>query len=185
MRGARLDRARVPNIFSLDPNRRIADSNRSLSGGATASEIADAVRSRALSAADVLERSLQRIAATNAEVNAFVHLDVDAARTLALQVDRLVAEGRDPGPLAGVPIGVKDTEDCAGMPTRDGSLFYQGQVPARTDSAMVARASSGLPVGPEMICRRGRDNVAFRLARVLEQTAPWPLVALRYRRSGG
>src|SRR5688572_8319188 len=115
----------------------------------SAREIADAVRAGAMSASEVLERSLERIAAANPDVNAFVHLDPDAARALARQIDRLVAEGHDPGPLAGVPFGVKDTEDCAGMPTRHGSLLYKDQPPARADSAMVARAKAAgaIPVG--------------------------------------
>src|SRR5207248_5973816 len=64
-------------------------------------------------------------------------------------VDAAVANGDDPGPLAGVPFGVKDLEDCAGMPTSHGSLLYKGRPPVAADSAHVRRlrASGAVPVG--------------------------------------
>src|ERR671911_281887 len=64
-------------------------------------------------------------------------------------VDAAVADGRDPGPFAGVPIGVKDLEDCAGMPTTRGSLVYAGRGPVAVDSIHVARlrAAGAVPVG--------------------------------------
>ena len=54
-----------------------------------------------------------------------------------------------PGPFAGVPIGVKDLEDCAGMPTSRGSLVYKGRSPVEHDSIHVARlrAAGAVPVG--------------------------------------
>ncbi len=60
-----------------------------------------------------------------------------------------MAAGRDPGPFAGVPIGVKDLEDCAGMPTTHGSLVYKGAPPAARDSLHVARlrAAGAVPIG--------------------------------------
>ena len=50
-----------------------------------------------------------------------------------------VAAGEDPGPLAGVPFGVKDLDDCAGMPTGRGSLWYSGGPPLTSDSIHVRR----------------------------------------------
>ena len=60
-----------------------------------------------------------------------------------------MAAGRDPGPFAGVPIGVKDLEDCAGMPTSKGSLAYATRGPVAADSIHVARlrAAGAVPVG--------------------------------------
>lgn len=58
-----------------------------------------------------------------------------------------MARGEDPEPLAGVPFGVKDLEDCAGMPTSKGSLVFKGQPPVEHDSVNVARmrAAGGVP----------------------------------------
>jgi aspartyl-tRNA(Asn)/glutamyl-tRNA(Gln) amidotransferase subunit A len=116
---------------------------------ASAIEIAESVRSGDRRAVDVLEECLACIQALDGEINAFIHVDPAHARQTAEAVDAAVAAGRDPGPLAGVPFGVKDLQDCAGMPTGHGSRLYQGRSPAPTDSVMVARmrAAGAVPVG--------------------------------------
>lgn len=115
----------------------------------SASEAADAVRRGELSAVELLERCIGAIHAGDEALNAFVHLDLDGARAAAAAVDAAVARGEDPGPFAGVPIGVKDLEDCAGMPTSHGSLLYKGTPPQPHDSIHLARlrAAGAVPVG--------------------------------------
>ena len=115
----------------------------------SAIDAADAVRRGAVSAADLTEQCLTAIAATNPELNAFVHLDADGARDAAARIDARVAAGEDPGPLAGVPFGVKDLDDCAGMPTTHGSRWYLGRPPVEHDSLHVARmrAAGAIPIG--------------------------------------
>jgi aspartyl-tRNA(Asn)/glutamyl-tRNA(Gln) amidotransferase subunit A len=115
----------------------------------TAIEIADAVRRGEERASAVLEECLAAIEARNPSLGAFVHVDADLAMRAAEAVDAKVARGEDPGPLAGVPIGVKDLEDCAGMPTSYGSLLYKGGAPVAADSVHVARlrAAGAVPVG--------------------------------------
>ena len=115
----------------------------------TAIEIAESVRSGRRSAREVLDTYLARIEAGNEALNAFVHVDADLAGRAAARVDEQVAAGDDPGPFAGVPFGVKDLEDCKGMPTSHGSLPYMGRGPVAADSVHVARlrAAGGVPVG--------------------------------------
>jgi aspartyl-tRNA(Asn)/glutamyl-tRNA(Gln) amidotransferase subunit A len=115
----------------------------------TVIEIADAVRRGQLKATEVLEESLAAIERTNRELNAFVVVDEDLARQVAADVDNSIAAGRDPGLLAGVPFGVKDLEDCAGLPTSKGSLLFKGRAPVGEDSIHVARlrAAGAVPVG--------------------------------------
>lgn len=98
---------------------------------------------------DVVDEALARIDAANGELNAFVHVDAELARREAARVDATVAAGGDPGPLAGVPFGVKDLEDCAGLPTSQGSLLFKGRPPVARDSIHVARmrAAGAVPVG--------------------------------------
>lgn len=103
-----------------------------------ACEIADQVRSGQVAAKEVLESFLERIESFNDELKAFVHLDVAGARAQAAEIDRRIAARENPGPLAGVPIGVKDLEDAAGMPTTHGSLIFRGNI-ADSDSIQVAR----------------------------------------------
>ncbi len=116
---------------------------------ATVIEIADAVRVGERRAVEVLDHCLSAIGRLDGQLNAFVHVDPDGAWRAAEAVDRAVAMGRDPGPLAGVPFGVKDLEDCAGMPTSYGSLLYKGRPPVLSDSVPVARMrnAGAIPIG--------------------------------------
>jgi aspartyl-tRNA(Asn)/glutamyl-tRNA(Gln) amidotransferase subunit A len=115
----------------------------------TVIEVAEAVRKGELKAVEILDQCLDAIAAGNEPLNAFVILDADLARREAERVDERVARGEDPGPLAGVPFGVKDLENCAGLPTSHGSLLYKGRPPVDQDSIHVSRlrAAGAVPVG--------------------------------------
>src|SRR5215470_13863369 len=81
-----------------------------------ATAIADGIRAGELKAIEVLEHHLERIDRHNAPLNAFVHLDPDRAMAAATDVDRRVAAGDDPGPFAGVPLGIKELESVEGWP---------------------------------------------------------------------
>src|SRR3954465_13996528 len=114
----------------------------------TVIETAEAVRRGEVKAVEVLDECLTAIDKGNEALNAFVHLDPELARREAERIDGLVAQGEDPGPLAGVPFGVKDLEDCCGMPTSHGSLLYKGRPSLEEDSVHVARlrAAGAVPV---------------------------------------
>lgn len=102
-------------------------------------EIAEQVRGGRRSAVSVAEEALARIEAGNGRLGAFVALDPERSLAQARAVDELVAEGVDPGPLAGVPLGVKDLEDAVGFPTTQGSPTHADAAPATKDSSLVAR----------------------------------------------
>ena len=87
----------------------------------TAVEIAAAVRSGQRSAVDVVEEHLARIEEREAELHAFNLVLVDEARAAADAVDAAVAAGRDPGPLAGVPVALKDNMVTRGIATNESS----------------------------------------------------------------
>ncbi len=114
----------------------------------TVVELAAAVRAGERSAVSVTEDALARVAADET-LNAFVAVDADLALAAARAVDEAVARGDDPGTLAGVPFGVKDLEDCAGLTTSHGSLLHRDDPPAATDSIHVARlrAAGAVPIG--------------------------------------
>lgn len=111
--------------------------------------LARAIRSGDLRAVELLDLCRERTEARNAELRAFVYLDWQAARQAAAAVDAAVDRGAELGPLAGVPFAVKDTEDCAGMPTEFGSQLRRGAAPAERDAPHVARlrAAGAIPVG--------------------------------------
>jgi Asp-tRNA(Asn)/Glu-tRNA(Gln) amidotransferase A subunit family amidase len=88
---------------------------------------------RELSAEALMRACLDRIAEREAEVQAFVHLDADAALAQARAVDA----GPWRGPLHGLPLGVKDLFDTASLPTGYGSPLYAGHHPV-ADAAAVA-----------------------------------------------
>jgi aspartyl-tRNA(Asn)/glutamyl-tRNA(Gln) amidotransferase subunit A len=98
--------------------------------------IADQVRRRERSAAEVLEEHLERLTADG--LGAVWQITEDRARREAAAVDSAVATGCDPGPLAGVPVGWKDLIDTAGISTTYGSAIFRDHVPDR-DADVVAR----------------------------------------------
>jgi aspartyl-tRNA(Asn)/glutamyl-tRNA(Gln) amidotransferase subunit A len=105
----------------------------------TVAELADAVRSGKVSARELTQVALDRIDALNPRLNAFVAVDGEAALDAAAEVDEAIAGGDDPGPLAGIPIGVKDNMDAAGYRTTIGSALHADRAPATTDCVLVAR----------------------------------------------
>ena len=93
-------------------------------------EIGSLLRARTVSAVEVTEAHLARIERLNPTLNAFVTVMAAEARDAARRADAELAAGRWRGPLHGVPIGVKDIFDTAGVRTTHGSSFYRDNVPA-------------------------------------------------------
>jgi len=95
------------------------------------------IGSKKLSPVELLDSCLKRIAATNGRVNAVVARDDKAARKAAKQAEAAVMRGEDLGILHGLPVGVKDLEETAGLKTTHGSLIYKDHVP-KADQLSVA-----------------------------------------------
>jgi aspartyl-tRNA(Asn)/glutamyl-tRNA(Gln) amidotransferase subunit A len=96
------------------------------------------VRAGARAASDVAEEALATVAAENGQFNAFLSVLDDDARAQAAAVDAAVAEGRDPGPLAGVPVALKDNLCTRGHDTTCGSRILEGWRPPY-DATVVER----------------------------------------------
>lgn len=105
----------------------------------TVEALAASVRGGERSAVAVTEAALSRIEAHDATLNAFVAVDAERARSEAAVIDERIAAGDDVGPLAGVPIGVKDLEDAAGFRTTRGAAHLASIAPAGADANEVAR----------------------------------------------
>ena len=101
--------------------------------GASATEIASMVRNGAATATDVLEAALARVDALDDTLHAFVERTDSAARERAAETDAAISRGERVGPLAGVPIAIKDLIATAGVPTRNGSVAYADWTPEEDD----------------------------------------------------
>jgi amidase len=117
---------------------------RPVSGGArtwvslSATELAQAIRERHVSAVEVLDAFVSRAREHNAALNAVVTWDEDRARERAREADAALARGERWGPLHGVPFTVKDAFSTAGLPTTAGHPLFARYLPAR-DATAVAR----------------------------------------------
>jgi aspartyl-tRNA(Asn)/glutamyl-tRNA(Gln) amidotransferase subunit A len=117
-------------------------------------ELADAVRGGEQSSVELVDVFLERVERFDPELNAFCFLDVDAARSRAAEIDAAVARGEDPGPWAGVPMGVKELAQVEGWPNTHASVPFKDDI-AAYDSTEIARLRAagavfvGLTTSPE------------------------------------
>jgi len=120
-----------------------------IDGWASASEIAQAVNTRTMSAADAVEASLARIDKDDGVLNSFTDVLTARARKQAQALDAKIAQGNNGGPLAGVPFAVKNLFDLEGIPTRAGSKINRERPAAQRDATLIERmeAAGAICVG--------------------------------------
>jgi Asp-tRNA(Asn)/Glu-tRNA(Gln) amidotransferase A subunit family amidase len=135
------------------------------------SELVDLVRRREVSARELVERSLVRVERHNPALNAVVALRAEEALLEADCLDTALARGLETGPLAGIPVLVKDMENVTGMRTTHGSLLRQDAAPACHDDVVPRRlrAAGAILVGktnmPEFAFEGYTDNRLFGATR--------------------
>jgi Asp-tRNA(Asn)/Glu-tRNA(Gln) amidotransferase A subunit family amidase len=104
----------------------------------SATEGARLIRDGLLTAQELVDACLARVAAVDGDVQAWAFLDPEHARAQARAADEWRLGGNPIGPLHGVPVGLKDIIDTADMPTENGSPLCAGRTPSR-DATVVAR----------------------------------------------
>ncbi|HKW64488.1 MAG TPA: amidase [Candidatus Acidoferrum sp.] len=156
-----------------------------LSPFSTIAEIAASIRSKKLSPAELVESHLSRIESLQPKLNAFVHLDADAARAQARATEVAVLRNVPPGPLHGVPVTVKSCVDVSGLPCPAGSLLRKDYLP-RADAPLVARlkAAGAILLGntntPEFLMAYETNNLVTG-----KTSNPWNLAYSSGGSSGG
>ncbi len=134
----------------------------------TAAELSAAMAAGQVSAAEVTTAHLDRIASADASVRAFLHVAADDAVTRAREVDRRRAAGEPLGPLAGVPVAVKDLFATVGMPTTCGSRILEGWHPPY-ESTITRRLRDA---GAVLIGKTNMDE--FAMGSSTENSGYWP-----------
>jgi aspartyl-tRNA(Asn)/glutamyl-tRNA(Gln) amidotransferase subunit A len=122
----------------------------------------------ALTARALVDESLRRVAALDPRLHAFLHVTADLARAQADAVDAKARRGEDPGPLAGVPLAVKDNLAVPGVPMTCASRILEGYVPPRWATSVARAVAAGA-------CVVGKTNLdEFAMGSSTENSAFGP-----------
>lgn len=139
-------------------------------------EIVASVRQGHVPAEALVAESLGRIERLDGPINAVVLTRGDGAFADAAAIDARIEAGEDPGPLAGLPLLVKDNENAAGLPTTFGSLLREHAAPAERDCEVVSRlrAAGAIVVGKTNVPEFAFEG--FTANRLFGETHdPWAL----------
>ncbi|GAA5173278.1 MULTISPECIES: amidase [Amycolatopsis] len=131
----------------------------------TLAAAADAVRTRALSPVELVDSVLARVEEVEPRLNAYVAVTAERAREAARQAEREITGGEYRGPLHGIPVGLKDLIDVAGLPTTGSSRVRAGHR-AEADSVVAARLADA---GAVLIGKTHTHEFAYGL--ITPQTA--------------
>ncbi|GAA0693977.1 Asp-tRNA(Asn)/Glu-tRNA(Gln) amidotransferase subunit GatA [Kitasatospora atroaurantiaca] len=151
----------------------------------TAADTAAAIAKGDVSAVEVAQAHLDRIEAVDKKVNAFLHVDTEGALSAARAVDEKRAKGEELGPLAGVPLALKDVFTTKGVPTTCGSKILEGWIPPY-DATLTSRLKDA---GVVILGKTNMDE--FAMGSSTENSAygptgnPWDLTKIPGGSGGG
>jgi aspartyl-tRNA(Asn)/glutamyl-tRNA(Gln) amidotransferase subunit A len=128
--------------------------------------VRDGLRAREFSAAELTQSALEFARAENPKTNAYLHFSPERALEAATRVDRKLAAGEDPGPLAGVPVAVKDVIVTRGLRTTCGSRLLERYIPPYDATAVVRLEQGGAVIIGKTNCDEfamgsSNENSAF------------------------
>ncbi len=152
---------------------------------ASIAEIRENVRTKKVSPVEVVAAHLERIETLQPNLNAFVHLDAEAALRQARRAEDAVRRGSALGPLLGVPVTLKSCIDVAGWPCPAGSLLRKDYI-AEADATLAARlrTAGAILMGntntPEFLMAYETDNLISG-----KTSNPWDLSRSSGGSSGG
>lgn len=146
---------------------------------------AHALRSRELSPVELTRASLERIARLNGELRAYITVASEQALASARLAEREIAKGKWRGPLHGVPIGIKDNIDTAGVETTAASRVLSGRTPSR-DADVVRQLKAA---GAVLLGKHNLHEFALGTTSAISAAGavhnPWDLERISGGSSGG
>ncbi len=136
----------------------------------TLRELGQSVISGEMKAAELVSGYLERIAARDPEIHAYLSVDSESALRTAEDLDAAAGRGDPLGPLAGVPMGIKDVIAMDGMPATAGSRILEGYKPPYTATAVRRLKEAGAVVLGKMNCDEfamgsSNENSAYGVVR--------------------
>jgi aspartyl-tRNA(Asn)/glutamyl-tRNA(Gln) amidotransferase subunit A len=144
-------------------------------------EAGDLVRTKAISPVELTSACLQRIGRLNPELNAFITVTAEEAMAQAREAEAEVQRGRWRGPLHGIPVGIKDNIDTAGVRTTLASAVFQDRIPA-SDAEVVRRLKV---MGAVMLGKQNLHEVALGTTAAVSHFGPVRNPWQRNRIAGG
>jgi aspartyl-tRNA(Asn)/glutamyl-tRNA(Gln) amidotransferase subunit A len=151
----------------------------------TAAEMADSLAKGETSSVELTQAHLDRVAAVDGQVKAFLHVDSEGALAQAKEVDARRAKGEKLSPIAGIPLALKDVLAQKGVPTTAGSKILQGWLPPYDSTVVSKLKSAGVVI-------MGKTNMdEFAMGSSTENSGygptfnPWDLTRTPGGSSGG
>jgi aspartyl-tRNA(Asn)/glutamyl-tRNA(Gln) amidotransferase subunit A len=144
-----------------------------------------ALRAGKCTARSLTQQFLERISRANATINAYLHVDADAALTMADAADRRLQSTQDVTPLTGIVLGIKDVMHCQGMPTTCASKMLEDFTPTFSATAVSRLQAAGAVIlgktnMDEFAMGASNENSAFGAVK-----NPWNLDHVPGGSSGG
>ena len=151
----------------------------------TAAQMADALAKGETTSVELTQAHLDRVAAVDGQVKAFLHVDTEGALAQAKNVDARRAKGEKLSPIAGIPLALKDVLAQKGVPTTAGSKILQGWHPPYDSTVVSKLKSAGVVI-------MGKTNMdEFAMGSSTENSGygptfnPWDLTRTPGGSSGG